>query len=201
MLAGWLLVVGAAVASPEAGLGREPDRVLSVGLGIAPLVGVDGAAGAVGQATLLVHLPPLSIEVVGAEGAVTPATRTVGFIGIGLRKHIAYGTWARVLFAHHHESLWDDFVAHPAASFAGTHASIDHRSGIDVGLGVSPAVGPARLDHRLRLDLGVSVRAFPGAGSERTPVYLGVQVGVLGRVGPRWQVRDPSPPPSSEPTP
>jgi hypothetical protein len=191
MIAGWWIALGVAWSAPEASLGREPDRVLSVGLGVSPIVGVDGAAGALGQATLLVHLPPLSIEVVGAEGAVTSDTRTVGCIGIGLRKHIAYGTWARVLFAHHHESLWDDFVAHPAASFAGTHGSIDHRSGVDVGFGVSPAVGPPRLDQRLRVDVGVSVRAFPGTTSDSTPVYVGLQVGVLGRVGPRWQVRVP----------
>lgn len=186
MIAAGLVAVATAFAAPKAALGREPDRVLSLGLGVSPLFGVDGAAGALGQATVLVHLPPISLEILGAEGAVTDATRTVGFIGVGLRKHIAYGTWARVLFAHHHESLWGDFLAHPAASFAGTHATIDHRSGIDVGFGVSPSVGPASLQQRLRLDLGVSVRAFPGAASESAPVYVGLQVGVLGRVGPRW---------------
>ncbi len=174
-----------ALAAPPPDLGQEPDRVMSLGLSLSPLIGTDVSGGGLGQATIQVHLPPVTLEILGAEGAMSGPTRTVGFIAVGLRKHIAYGTWARVLFAHHHETLWADFIDHPGASLAGVDSQITHRSGVDVGFGWERPIGGKLVGDRLVVDLGAFVRVFPGKVDP--PVYVGLQIGVSGRVGPEWK--------------
>ncbi len=153
---------GAAIAS-------EPPRV-GLALGYAG-VGASGAAGgadvragggAAGVAYLGVRvLDRLWIDVGGREGVVTGDLRVVGTVQVAARGRLGRHAFLRGGFVHHHEAPWEGYTANVLAATFGSWEGIRHRSGADLGVGLSwdLPTGSAPLSTSLE----ASVIAFPDA--------------------------------------
>ncbi len=138
--------------------------------------GVDGRAWIAG--------PRVGLEVGAREVLATAAPRTVGAIFAGARVALGDGPlFARVAFAHHHETPIAVLEAQPVAAVAGTAAGIDHRTGAEVGLAVASPLGwTGPLWERLGVDGDLGVAATGGDGGFGVSVFAGVRLTV--GVGP-----------------
>lgn len=164
-------------------LAAEPERTVSLGTGISPgITSEELGGGAQAWGRVMVHLPPLSVEVTGGEGLFSGPTRLTGNIVIGVRKYFGPGVFARVGFAHHHETTWPDFLAAPGGALAGSAPSIRHRSGVDIGAGWAWTVPGEALNGRLALEPGVTLRVLPDP--QGPAVYGFLDLAWMVRVGP-----------------
>lgn len=157
-----------ALALQTATAGDEVGRAGRVGLALG-YAGV-GAAGGVGQARvgvggagaaylgLRLH-DRLWLDVGGREGVLTGDLRAVGTVQVAVRGGLGAHTFVRAGFVHHHESPWEGYLDNVLAATLGSWEGIRHRSGADLGLGLSwdlPA-GSAPISTSLE----ASVIAFP----------------------------------------
>ena len=154
-----------ALALSAAAAGDEVGRV-GLALGYAGV----GAAGGVGEARVGVGasgsaylgfraLDRLWIDVGGREGVVTGDLRVVGTIQVAVRGGLGEHTFLRAGFVHHHESPWGGYLEHSLAATLGSWEGIRHRSGADLGLGLSWELPTGSAP--VSTSLEASVIAFP----------------------------------------
>lgn len=172
---------------------QEPSRPVSLSAWVVPLIGfADSSIGGLGFGRLQFHLPWITLEATGGEGAIhrSDGTREVGFIGLGVRKHFGPGFWVRGAFAHDHEVPWEGFLERPVANIVGHGPDIIHRSGLEVGFGFAWTLPHAALKERVAMDQGIGLRVFPDKGG--SSFYLVIEWAPVFRAGPFWPGREPA---------
>jgi hypothetical protein len=141
-----------------------------------------GAGKAVGR--LLLHFDPVTLEGAGAEGWGWKESREIGSILLGARVYKG-PTYARLGFHHHHETAQDDFLADYASVLAGIGDNINHRSGVQAGVGFAHEWGKTipgdNFFERWSTGIDLSVSWFPG--SEGPPAYVGLEINQALHVG------------------
>lgn len=119
-----------------AALAGAPPRAVTLS-GSIGFTGGPQTVGGLAEGRALFHTPKISADLSGGEGYYGLDGREVGAIFIGARRYLPANLYVRGGFYHQHETLWEDFVANPSASFLGTDEAINHRSGLQVGLGTA----------------------------------------------------------------
>ncbi len=183
MLYGWLFSA-MAMAAPHAPV------TLATGLGGG---GAPGTAGgyAVTRWLLTAGRSGFSGEAGIREGLFSGELRTVGSIAFGVRWTHKAGPYARVMFAHHHETPLAVYREDPVGGFVGSADGINHRSGLEVGLGYDWTIPADGFWRRLGIMVDVSVPILPQThaqhGVSHDPLaYAFGEVGLRLDIGKMW---------------
>lgn len=164
-----------------------PDPRLWIGAGLAGGAGLHATPGGGGGAgvSIGVGLGPDVRRSVGLVAKVrelwmAEAVRNIGDIGLVARYPASGGPYVALGFAHQHEALLADYLAHPVAVTAGVHEAITHRTGVEVGVGWDLAAPYAGIPfvQRFSPTFGLTALVYPDGGG--APLY------VLGEVGLRF---------------
>lgn len=147
--------------------GLRPD---TMGFGGGTLLGVNRQLFSFLRAELAVGL-----------GAYAQPTDVLTLIRLGARLELPGDHWhpfLSVAFAHQHESGWDHIKTDPLPAVLGlSEHGVNHRSGIETGLGIAYDVRVKRLPIGGRVGVKASVTHLLGAGVPRY-VELTTLVGV-----------------------
>lgn len=117
---------------------------------------------------------PLAVEVGARSGLLANDLREVTQIGLGLRWEPGL-PYLRAGLIHAHETPWATLVEQPLQSIAGTAKGIEHRSGVELALGLHPTLVPDESDGRIGAFLELAAVVLTDAYGP--PVYAQVDAG------------------------
>jgi hypothetical protein len=149
--------------------------------------GVTGAPSVGGHLSgrLTVHGTRAAFEAAAREGLLTEDARSAGALFFGARLTPSDRAYWRVGFAHDHETPVDVFRAEPVGAILGSAEGIRHRSGLELGGGLSLPIdyqGTAIADRfALHVDLAVAWLT----DDQGPPLYAYLEIGGNLGVGQR----------------
>lgn len=150
----------------------SPAHPVTLSAGLTELAGAN-AWGAAATGSVRVNLRPLRVDVGMREGYLAGSERALGAVTAGVSLPIGRrGPTVRVGFLHHHETPWAIAKRYPLQTALGSHSGIQHRTGLELGLGGEWPVLQRGYDGRLGLGLQASVGLFPDAGGSTAFVML-----------------------------
>lgn len=161
----------------SAALAQPPtDRAATLVGGVAGLYGTPDTGAGTTTGRLLVHFPRLSFDGAAGEGWGGGPSRHLGWIFLGARVY-SQKTYLRVGFHHHHETPQDAFVAEPFPVLFGIGEDINHRSGVQAGVGYEYQWGELiQVPFFERWHTGVDLAVSWLPLSEGPPLYIGLEI-------------------------
>lgn len=165
--------------------GAPQDARVWVGAALGGGVGADELPGGGGSAAVEVGVrlgrePRRSLGLVAGvrEVLISEPVRNIGNIRVLVQYPTGTGPHVQVGFSHSHESLIDDYLAHPVAVTAGVHETLTHRTGFEVGAGwdFAPPFPKHRVTAGLRPTAAVNALVYPDHGGPHA--YVLAEVGV-----------------------
>ncbi|MDG1480893.1 MAG: hypothetical protein P8R54_14955 [Myxococcota bacterium] len=139
------------------------------------------SAGGFLSGRITVHGERAALEAAAREGLLTEDTRSAGALFFGARFTSAETVYWRVGFAHNHETPIAVFSEDPLGGILGSAEGIRHRSGLEVGGGLSLPTELALFGLADRLALHVDGGISWLVDDNGPPLYVCVELG--GHIG------------------
>ena len=174
-----LLLVTAALAA------RPTDFPATLVGGIAGTYAAPDGGTGLANGYLLVHFDRFTFQAGAGEGWGGPPSRHIGHVFVGGRVY-SERSYLRVGFLHHHETAQDLFLEDWAKVLTGGSEGIDHRSGVELGVGFDYQwrdLDDNAFFRRWQTDLDLSVGWLPL--SKGPPLYVGLEISQGIHVGKR----------------
>lgn len=180
MLTNLLLISAVSAGEPDAYLIRLHGAAGGLVGGPQGVTGEPSAGGFL-SGRITVHGQRAAFEAAAREGLLTEDLRSSGALFFGARLTPGDRGYWRVGFAHNHETPVDVFSEDPLGSILGSAEGIRHRSGLEVGGGVSLPMQLELLSLGDRLALHVDGGLSWLVDDGGPPLYAYVELG--GHIG------------------